>query len=208
MLEDRNIRVSDLARLDANEAKTIGHMVVTFVPTRRQTIELSATQQATLLRRRLPGYELRLLLEGSAVFAAPAAETANKDGRAGRACFALWQNLTAGSYLTRETLQPADCDNTSRAQLSLRYDPEAGASVTSRDLPAGTYLGPISPPPAHFAKAGDDMTLKVTVGPVVIERQTVALQPSGVGHAIFVRTRDGQIVAAPFENLKVEGHRQ
>ncbi|MDD3799230.1 MAG: flagella basal body P-ring formation protein FlgA [Novosphingobium sp.] len=145
----------------------------------------------------MPGRDLRLLHEGPQRFAARAAGTGGEDRRAGRECFALRQNLPAGAYVTGEVLVPAACKKDTARPLPLRYDASAGATELARPLSAGTYLGRVAVRAGEIVESGRTLVLSVREGPVRIEREVHALQPSRTGRAIFVRTADGQILAAP-----------
>ena len=147
------------------------------------------------LRRRVPGHPLPLLLGGPVRFVAAHAATM---GRTGRACFALRHNLAAGDYVTEQTVTAAPCQATIPASLPLRFDPTAGAARADAPLAAGTYLGPLALREGRIVEQGRSLTLAITAGPVRIERRVAAMQSARSGHALFVRTAEGAILAAPF----------
>ncbi|OCC22943.1 hypothetical protein MB02_14350 [Croceicoccus estronivorus] len=203
-LADRRILVRDLALLSPEERETIGQLVAMRIPKGQTTIELSAGQRAVLLRRRVPGRDLRLLLGGSRRFAVRTAQIEGEDRRAGHECFVLRQNLDAGAYITQEVVAPATCGHGGSPRLPLRYDNAASAAMLTRPLPAGTNLGSLSVSPRSVVESGQLLTLTVTQGPVTIERQVHAMQPSREGRAVFVRTVDGKILAAPLQAFATE----
>ena len=127
-LTDRYIRVRDLAALQPHERTAIGALIAASVPAGRQHLELSAERRAALLRRRVPGQTLRPLLGGVVRFVVSSDRTMTEDGRAGRECFALRQNLATGAYLANDALAPVACHHGPHPKLPLRYDRAAGAA--------------------------------------------------------------------------------
>lgn len=196
-LADRHIRVRDLAVLSPQQRSGIGALIAATVPVGQRYVELTAERRALLLRWRVPGQILRPLLGGAVRFIVPGEEAMAEDGRAGRECFALRQNLAAGAYVVDTALAPTACEQGKHAKLPLRYDRAAGAAMALRPLPAGTYLGPLATQRAIPVESGRAMTLAITEGPVRIERQVHAAQSARAGGALFVRTSDGALVAAP-----------
>lgn len=57
-------------------------------------------------------------------------------------------------------------------------------------------VAPIATPPSFAISAGDAVTLRTQVGPVVVEREVTALQAARPGHSVFVRTADGVALSA------------
>ena len=204
LLADERILVRDLAMLHPAERETIGGLVVARIPNGQDSLELSARHRTALLRRRVPGRDLRLLLGGPERFTVHRTVAEGEDGRAGRECFALRQNLAAGDYVTDRVLTPAACVVHARRGLPLRYDSATGAALLTRSLAAGTYLGPLAPAPADVVEKGRTLTLSVLTGPVRIERKVEALQSSRGGRAIFVRTTEGAVLAAPLAKAETE----
>lgn len=50
--------------------------------------------------------------------------------------------------------------------------------------------------PEPIIEAGDALTVRVQVGPVVVERDVRALQPGRSGRSLFVRTAEGAVLSA------------
>lgn len=67
-LRGRTIRVSDLARLSPGQKTTLGPLVIAQLPAGTDVHELSAERRAILLRRRVPGEDLPLLMQGPVRF--------------------------------------------------------------------------------------------------------------------------------------------
>lgn len=196
-LADRHIRVRDLAVLPPHQRTGPGALIAATVPAGQPYMELGAERRALLLRRRVPGQTLRPLLGGAIRFVVPGEGAMAEDGRAGRECFALRQNLAAGAYAAGGALAPTVCQRGTRAKLPLHYDRAAGAAIALQPLPAGTYLGPLATQRTNPVESGRAMTLAITEGPVRIERQVHTVQSGRTGGALFVRTSDGALLAAP-----------
>ncbi|AZI36412.1 hypothetical protein [Caenibius tardaugens] len=133
-LADRHIRVRDLAVLSPQQRSGTGALIAATVPEGQRYVELTAERRALLLRWRVPGQILRPLLGGAVRFIVPGEEAMAEDGRAGRECFALRQNLAAGAYVVDAALAPTACEQGKHAKLPLRYDRAAGAAMALRPL--------------------------------------------------------------------------
>ncbi len=62
---------------------------------------------------------------------------------------------------------------------------------TPAPVPNPVAVAPVSP-----ISPGDVLTLRVTVGPVTVEREVRALQAGAPGQPVFVRTDDGVVLRA------------
>ncbi len=197
-LTDRLIRVRDLARLAPHEANALGHLTVAYLPDGPGPFKLSAERRAALLRRRVPGHTLRLLVEGPVRFMVPSGTARMGEvGRAGRECFALRQNLAAGDYVTQAGVTPQPCLHEGAPRLSIRYDATAGAPIAAEPLASGTYLGALTLREGSPVGKGQPMSLWVSEGQVRIAREVTTLQSTRAGAGVFVRTADGKVLSAP-----------
>ncbi|HYC68878.1 hypothetical protein [Brevundimonas sp.] len=76
---------------------------------------------------------------------------------------------------------------------------EGDGVVRITSAPIESPTAPANSPtsaPAPSVSAGDVLTLRVTVGPVTVEREVRALQAGVPGGALFVRTADGAVLRA------------
>lgn len=94
-------------------------------------------------------------------------------------------------------LAPASCAESPLSAFA--YDDTTGALRSARDLRSGEA---VARPPAFALAAiapGQTVTIRASIGPVVVERDVVALQSARAGQNLFVRSADGQVftVAAP-----------
>ena len=115
---------------------------------------------------------------------------------AGAGCVELATPLAAGAVLSDRHIAAVACDDEA-AVPGLRFDRREGVVRVDRDLPAGTYLGRVSPPSAVAVDKGDKLTLVSTSGPVRITREVVALQVGRPGGRIFVRDAEGNVTSVP-----------
>lgn len=111
-------------------------------------------------------------------------------------CVELARPLAAGVVLADRDIVAVSCDGKTAA-AGLRFDRREGVVRVDRDLPAGTYLGRVSPSPAVAVDKGDKLTLISTAGPVRITREVVALQVGRPGGKIFVRDAEGNVTSVP-----------
>lgn len=107
-------------------------------------------------------------------------------------CFAAARDLPVGSVLTVDDVTATPCMVSTR-RAPLRYDRVARAPVVATAIPAGTYLGRLAPLVAIRIDKDQRLTLRSSSGPVVIEREVVAVQPGSAGARIFVRDASGQV---------------
>lgn len=195
-LTGREIHVADLAVLDPKEAMEVGRLVVGHLPLGQSSLELNADQRAQLLRRRVPGRNLRLLVNGPVRFNYQANKRKDEAGRFGHDCFALRENLEAGQYLTAEKVSLTPCSTRNR-NLPLQFDRRVGMLRLSAPLMGGTYLGRIVAPEVEVVAANEILRFTMIDGPVRIERTVRAIQPGRVGQHIFFKTEDGASFSAP-----------
>jgi hypothetical protein len=198
-LSDRTVRVSDVANLsgaDSRGLRRLSRRPIARLPHDRESITLSRSTLADLLRRAVPS--LRILPEttGAVRLRAPIAPPV-----VASSCLALSHAVPVGSPLSREDAVPVACDS-SRRIASVRFDRSDTRIRAVSDLAKGSYLGRTFLPTERGVMAGDRLTLRSAVGPVSIERAVVALQAGRSGRRLFVRDQDGQTIAAPLSNLE------
>lgn len=75
---------------------------------------------------------------------------------------------------------PADADT----PIQVRWTQTAAAAVE------------VASAPEPAIAAGDELTVRVQVGPVTVEREVRALQPARAGAEVFVRTAEGVVLRA------------
>lgn len=112
------------------------------------------------------------------------------------ACLAALAPLAAGTLPVRADFREAPCGaGTARA---LRYDAARRALVAARDIAAGEVIA--APPLSLLSdvRPGDRLLLVARAGTATVEREVIAAQPGRRGRAVFVRTTDGRLIAAPF----------
>lgn len=109
------------------------------------------------------------------------------------ACVRLERPLAAGDTPTPQDLSPAPCGE---ALAALVYDQASGLARARRDLAQGQILR--APPSAMLARVrkGQTLRLRALVGPVMIERQVVAVRAAPAGRPVWVRGEDGVAFAA------------
>ncbi len=197
----REVRVADLVSLDCIEAverPRVGALVVATLPGDGRPATLSRAAVADLVRRRVPALaNLSTETMGQSVSFRSSAQTAAPRTPI---CYAAAHAIETDEPLTRADVVAAACIlNSERANL--RYDRLHGAVRASEHLIAGEYLGPLAALPGVFPDADDALILSAAIGPVRIERDVVAVQPS-LGEAIFVRDRDGDVFRAEVASLR------
>lgn len=107
-------------------------------------------------------------------------------------CFAASRELPAGSVLSAGDVVVSPCRPVSK-RVPLRYDRLAGAPVAAAVIPAGTYLGRLAPLAQVRIEKGQRLTLRSASGPVVIEREVVAMQSGAPGGRVFVSDASGRV---------------
>jgi hypothetical protein len=196
VLQDRQIRlgdVVDLGGLAPEQRRRLAPRVIAVLPLGRSRAILPPEALAGLVRRAVPGLDLRMPKGvGSFTFRLaqpPAAASAVKP------CAELARSLFSGAALSPDDIHPVDCRAQQPSQL--RFDRLNGVVRAGEDLPAGAYLGRVSPAKAADIDAGDKLTLVATAGPVRVAREVVALQAGRAGGRVFVRDAEGNVSSAP-----------
>lgn len=195
-LPGRQIRlgdVADLSALDPSERLRLAPRVLATVPTGRSAISLSREALSALVRRSVPGLSVRAETKDTPIAFRVAASA---DERPKAACAELARPLAAGAALSDRDLVSVACDDRAEA-AGLRFDRLDRVARADRDLPAGTYLGRVSTPPAVAVDKGDKLILVATAGPVRVTREVVALQAGRPGGRLFVRDSEGNVTSAP-----------
>lgn len=185
--------VASLERMDPGARNRLAGRVLARLPDGRHSVTLSRPALAALIRRSLPGISVASVDGGPITLrrAAPAAATEP----AGH-CLVLVNPVAAGALLSAADAAPAPCPRIPPA-AALGYQRQNRAVRAETDLAAGTPLGRIRLPASPGVAAGERLMLTSTAGPVRIRREVTALQPGRGGGRLFVRTDDGEILAAP-----------
>lgn len=187
------LRVRDLVEAPAGGLPArIGAMIVARLPQGASEIELSSTDVAALVRRRVPGMRVLAPLEGR-VRVVSSGRVAPL--RARGACFATVVAVQAGAALSAADVRETEC-LAGRAAVKLRYD-RAGVACAAAPLAAGAYLGRLAPLAERAIGKGMPLVLRSASGPVTIERPVTAVQPGRSGAKLFVRDANGQVFSAP-----------
>lgn len=193
-LDDRFLRIGDVASLACvvpERRAAIGELPIASLD---RTRSLTREAMAALVRRRVPALAA-LELSGPPQAPVHIARRPTIAAPAAAQCYVAATDLDAGAPLAAHTVAPSACDG-GFAGAPVRYDRRRGLMRAHQAIAAGEQLGRLAPAPASSAGAGQEMTLLVTLGPVVIERHVETVQPSA-GGAVFVRDADGAVFAAP-----------
>lgn len=109
-------------------------------------------------------------------------------------CARVTRALVIGDVLSASDLEPANCSGVEHSAFA--YDDKTGGLRASRAMAAGET---VSRPPAFSLPTiatGQTVTVRASVGPVVVERDVTALQSARAGQRFFVRSTDGQVFTA------------
>lgn len=111
-------------------------------------------------------------------------------------CLKVTHDTLAGQIPSRADFTASDCANMAGDQ-PFRYEPNAGAVRTLRDLHAGEILAAAPLSMLAAIRPGQALYVASHVGPVIVERRVEAVQAAAAGHGLFVRSTDGAIFPAP-----------
>lgn len=189
-LARRDIRAGDLASGLANPDR-----IVARIPVSRTQWMISFAEQQALLRRLYPGEDIAPRHKRDIVFVA---RTGGRSATLQGTCYLLRRDVPQGDYLAPDDFAPTACD-ASTPKVRIAYDKAARALYATSDLPALGYAGAVALPASTPVRAGSAMTLRTISGPVTIDRSVTTLQAGRTGKRVFVRTRDGDVVAHPLD---------
>ena len=184
-LPDRYIRVGDLAVAPGHETIVIGRL-----PSGRDAVLVGQDDARRMVRNRLPALAFALRYDSPVSLVHQRAETA-----APLACMATREDLAPGQPILAENVEAIPCSRRAVAP-GLGYDADRSTPVARAPIPAGSYLGPLRVPKTAPVASGQAMSLRFVSGPVVVEREVVALQPGFPGSNAFVRTAEGEVISA------------
>ncbi|WP_047806870.1 hypothetical protein [Pelagerythrobacter marensis] len=191
-LEERVIRIVDIADLECSDGRTLCDRPVAIVPAETNVAILSEARRRQLLRRHFPLVQPALRHTGTVSFHTPSTDSSPPRRR----CLMLRQAVRAGEYIVGEHVETAPCKE-EVAMAAVRYDRDAHAVRAGTDLERGTYLGSLAVRDHRPLAAGIGLTLVARSGSVELNREVRLLQPGRPGRAAFVQTGDGEVFPVP-----------
>lgn len=200
-LRQREIHIADIVSLDCiapSERRSVGALIIAVPPNDRRSAFVTRAALADLARRRVPALSDLGVGDGGEIVTLRG--VARREAVDDLVCYVAAHVIEAGEALDRASLVSAPC-SADRGRASLRYERLHGTVRAAERLAAGDYLGRVIAPREAFPDAEDALTLTVAAGPVRVERDVVAVQPS-LGEAIFVRDQGGLIFRAPTASLQ------
>lgn len=199
-LQDRLVRLSDLAVTAPGQANP----VIAQVPRTTNRIEVDEDTARRMIRNRIPMTEVELAFEGSIALVAAPPASARRMGH----CFAANTRIAKGQFISASLTKSVPCEefgedtgDSERAPEPVAYDREARAPAASRDIAAGTYLGPVRPITDKRIAKDANVLLVTGAGPVTITRSVTTMQAGREGRSVVIRTFDGEVFTAPFSHL-------
>ena len=116
-------------------------------------------------------------------------------------CLRVERALAAGSIAQTTTFAPVTClgEGTARA---FDYDRAGHVTRLARALAKDEIVGRFPEYGEAIIEPGETLTLVIAAGPVRVERKVEALQEARSGERLFVRTEDGAVFAARYEQVR------
>lgn len=165
-------------------------------------------QTETVVRHRRLAELVRAAVPAAAAWLPPAegevlVRYIGSDGREGgedvpranvRTCFRLLHSITMGTVPARRDFAPASCGGEEAA--AFRYDAPTRTMRATRNLEEGQTVPALPERLLPDIRPGDTLHLAVRVGPVVVQREVVAIQPGWSGETLFVKTGSGELLSA------------
>jgi flagella basal body P-ring formation protein FlgA len=173
-------------------------IVIATLPQGAAEVTINEGTRLELIHNRYPGAPYQLRHDGSVRFVREAAASVAERAD----CAAARRPLAPGDYLAPGDLARVRCQQQVGSGW-LRYDAGARSYFARQAIPAGSYLGRVSTNQAIVTSEGATLFYRTSEGPVVIEREVVALQPGHAGNAVFVRTEEGKVLSAPLAGEEV-----
>ncbi len=163
--------------------------VVATMPEGASEVAMSEASRLLLIRNRYPGARYRLRHDGPLRIVRDAAAEASAQ------CVVTRAPISAGAYLTKDDLGAARCRREAAGGL-VSYDVAARSYFARQPIPTGTYLGRMPADPPSSAAEGTELVYRTKEGPIIVERDVIALQSGRAGRSIFVRTNEGKVLSA------------
>lgn len=190
-LSGRELRAGDFATGVPSD------IVIARVPHGIRMLHLGEDARRRLISSRFPGVPFQLRARGPLVLRL-SGQTGGKKAR----CLRAVRAIAPGEAIVAADAEKVDCP-ADGSRASLRIDRTTGSVLASAPIMAGEHLGPIRLPGQAQVSAGAQMRFRTVSGPVSIEREVVTLQTGRVGRPVFVRTADGQVIAAPLLGVAI-----
>lgn len=131
------------------------------------------------------------------VHLAPAKRSREETGIATQArCMRLEHAVSENVVIAEDDVSAAPCPASS-PDRPVRYDRLDRVARATRALSAGETISEIPQFALAVVRPGEHLFVEAHIGAVIVSQEVEALQAAGPGRSIFVRTADGQVVAAP-----------
>jgi flagella basal body P-ring formation protein FlgA len=191
-LQDRNIRLSDLAVVEGGS----DNPVIAKVPRGTNRLEIDEASARRLIRNRMPMARIKLAFEGSLTISAPTQTVARHIGQ----CFVAATMISKGEFISNSLVDPTPCEG-EVTPLLIGYDRDAQAPAASQEIASGTYLGTVRPITDRRIAKDESVQLVTGAGPVTITRSVTTVQAGREGRNVAIRTQDGEVFVVPFSHL-------
>ena len=198
-LPDGVLRVRDVVQLDclpAKERGSIGELVIGDLREHAGKVEVTGSDIADAVRRRVPGLPLAKDMPAKLTILVSGQDRLTTTSAA--LCVVSGRNIAAGEKIVRSDVTSTPCPARPPRPV-IAYEAEHGVVRALADIPEGEALGRLMVPDTEFPDSGDELLLIVKVGPVSIERRVWAMQPAPRSGELFVRDEAGNIFPAPID---------
>ena len=195
-LDDRDIRLQDVAERVALAASAEPNPIIARIPRGADRVELDEETARQLVRNQFPLGQIELNFDDRVILLAPSATPVRSMGQ----CFTTRSTIAEGAYVFAADLELAECDS-AHASKAVGYDRGAAAPFAISEIPAGTYLGPIRPAREDRVAKDEEVLFVTGSNGVTIARSAETLQAGREGSNVFIRTTDGDVFAVPFSNI-------
>lgn len=123
-------------------------------------------------------------------------EPADRTIAPGELCMMVLNPIAAGGAPRAKDLQSAPCGEI-RPARAFSFDRTARVARAVRALRPGETVAAIPPSSLAAVRPGDAYVVTARSGPVVVQRDVVAVQAARPGQPMFVKGADGEVFAAP-----------
>ena len=184
-LDTRTIHAGDLAQIPGYSDIELGK-----VPAGLKTAVIDIATAKRLIENRLPGIPFQLRFEGEITLSVPIPKS-----HGGTACYRARHDLAPGDILSGDAVVRTEC-GPEKITRALGYDRERRVPFAHDTIATGEFLGAVRPAMTDVLAHGQRLTFVTGEGEVVVQRQVEALQAGRPGRRLFVRTEDGEVIAA------------
>ena len=174
----------------------VGALILETLKTTNTGQSYTAAELQALIRKRVPGLDVADTLQNpERHIKIKVSSVKNTKRKVSAPCYSAAHAILPGGPITVKNTLPSPCAEHLDSS-PIYYDRSASVLRARENISVGQPLGPITPANERFVDQGSQLSYKIQIGPVRVERKVTSLQSGYLGEPIFAQTEDGTILSS------------